>query len=139
MLPALSNYPSGFGQGVSIRGVPIVNSHAGKVFWVDSNGGSNGNKGTFDRPFSTIAYAVDQCRANKGDVIYVKAGHSESISTADIDVDVNGVSIVGLGAGSSRPTILFTGTTDTTTFDISSNNVLLHNFQIGRASCRERV
>ena len=128
MLPSLSNYPKGFGGGVTIRGVPVVNSHAGKVFWVDSNASTPGPRATYDRPVQTLAAALDLCTANKGDIIYVKAGHSESISTADIDIDVAGVAIVGLGAGSSRPTILFTGTTDTTTVDISENNVLLHNF-----------
>lgn len=123
----ISNYPNGFANGVNIRGVPLLNTYGGKVFWVDSGAGSNGNKGTFDRPFSTIDYAIGQCTADNGDIIMVKPGHSEAISTADIDADVNGISIIGLGAGSNRPTITYTGTTDTTTFDISANNILVHN------------
>jgi hypothetical protein len=122
-----SNYPGGFPNGVTIRGLPVLNAYAGKVFWVDSTAPTSG-KGTFDRPFLTLAEAFDLCTANNGDQIHVKAGHSESISTADIDFDVAGVSVIGYGAGSSRPTILYTGTTDTTTLDISANDVTLHNF-----------
>lgn len=124
---AISNYPGGFAGGLNVRGVPVLNTYGGNVFWVDSGAGSNGNKGTFDRPFATIDHAVGRCTANNGDIIMVKPGHSEAISTADIDVDIAGVSIVGLGAGDDRPTITYTGTTDTTTFDVSANNVLVHN------------
>jgi hypothetical protein len=124
----ISSYPKGFGAGVAIRGMPILNTYGGEVFWVDSGSGSNGNPGTFTQPFATIAYAVDRCTANAGDVIMVMPNHSESISTADIEIDVDGVSIIGLGNGDDRPTILYTGTTDTTTFDISSDGVYLENF-----------
>lgn len=126
-LPTHSNYPGGFPSGVAIRGLPVLNSYPGKIFWVDS-GASTAGKGTFERPFLTLAEAFDQCTANNGDQIHVKAGHSESISTADIDFDVAGVAVIGHGAGSSRPTILYTGTTDTTTLDISADDVTLHNF-----------
>lgn len=131
----MSNYPQGFANGVSLRGLPIPDTHTRKVLWVSNvttalpaghKSASDGNPGTFQAPFSTIGGALDQ--ASAGDIIFVKAGHSESISTADIDIDVDGVSIIGLGKGSKRPTILYTGTTDTTTFDISSNDVVLHNF-----------
>lgn len=124
---AISNYPGGFAGGLNVRGVPVLNTYGGNVFWVDSGTGSNGNKGTFDRPFATIDYAIGRCTANNGDIIMVKPGHSEAISTADIDADIAGVSIIGLGAGEDRPTITYTGTTDTTTFDVSANNVLVHN------------
>jgi hypothetical protein len=56
----LSNFPNGFAQGVSIRGVPIVQTHPGRVFWVSNastllanqRNGSDGNKGTFNDPVS---------------------------------------------------------------------------------------
>lgn len=102
----ISNFPSGFSNGVNLRGVPILNMHSGNVFWVDSNGGSDGNKGTFDRPFATIDYAIGRCTANNGDLIMVKAGHSED-PTASIALDVAGVAVHGLGWGADRPTITF--------------------------------
>lgn len=115
-MPA-SNFPNGFPQGIVIRGVPLTVSNPGKVFWVSNattiqpgqRGGSDGNKGTYDSPFGTIGYAVTQCTANRGDVIFVKPGHAETISTAAILVlNVAGVAVVGLGTGSNRPTLTFT-------------------------------
>ena len=59
----ISNYPNGFSQGVSILGMPVLNSYAGSVFWVNSNGGSDGNKGTRERAFGTLDYAIGKCTA----------------------------------------------------------------------------
>ena len=130
---ALSSYPNGFAQGVMIRGVPLMQTHPGKVFWVYNGttldqghrAGSNGNKGTFDAPFSTLDYAVGQCRANKGDVIFLKPGHSETLTATSVAVDVAGIAIVGLGQGSSRPT--FNATATASVFPVSAANVLVHN------------
>ena len=84
----ISNYGR-FREGVNIGGMPILNSYAGNVFWVDSGAGSNGNKGTFARPFATIDYAIGQCTANNGDLIMVMPGHTETVTAAaGIAVDV---------------------------------------------------
>jgi len=123
----ISHYPNGFSGGVSIRGVPIVTTNPGSVYWVDSNGGSNGHKGSVDQPFGTIDYAIGRCTASKGDIIFVKPGHTETISAAaGIACDVIGVAIVGLGRGSLRPTITL-DTATTATLTISAANVSLHN------------
>lgn len=112
-----SNYPKGFPGGITLRGVPITQTHPGKVFWVYNGSallpgqktGSDGNKGTFDAPFATIDYAIGNCLASRGDIIFVKPGHAETISTAAIIIaDVAGIAIVGLGGGSMRPTLTFT-------------------------------
>lgn len=111
-MPIISNYPNGFANGVTVRGVPLLNTYGGAVFWVHSGTGSDGNKGTFDRPFATIDTAIGACTANRGDVIMVKPGHAETITAAaGIALDVAGVSIVGLGNGSLRPTISFATST----------------------------
>lgn len=105
---ALTNFPN----GISSFGVPVLPSvqggaSSGSVFWVDS-GGNNGSKGTFARPFATLDEAFASCTANNGDIIYVKEGHAETISTAaGIAHDVAGVTVVGLGVGSARPTFTF--------------------------------
>lgn len=123
----VSNYPSGFADGVAIRGVPLTVSHPGKVFWVHSGTGSNGNKGTFDRPFSTIDFAVGRCTADKGDVIFVKPGHTETVTAAGgLDLDVAGIAIIGLGAGSLRPTINFT-TVVGADMDVDAANISVYN------------
>jgi len=118
---------SGFKDGVTIRGVPVVNVHSDEVFWVSSTSGSDGNKGSYAEPFATIDYAIGKCTASRGAIIFVKAGHAENLSTADFDLDVAGVSIVGLGTGRNRPVITYTGTTDTTKFDISAANCGVYN------------
>lgn len=118
----ISNYPGGFANGVTIRNVPLSVT-AGNVFWVDSNTGSNGNKGTFDRPFADIDYAIGRCTANHGDVIYVKPGHAESVSAASgIDMDVAGVTVVGIGEGDDRPTITL-DTAATATIELAAASV----------------
>ena len=132
----MSNYPGGFTDGVLIRGLPLVQTHPGKVFWVSNASaaqltghrtGSNGNQGTFNDPFSTLDYAFDQCTASRGDVIFVKPGHAETISTAAIlDFDKAGVAVIGLGTGSLRPTFTYT-TAITATIDVTAANISIQN------------
>lgn len=133
-MPA-SSYPRGFPQGVTIRGVPVTQAHPGKVFWVSNastlqvgqRGGSDGNKGTFDSPFGTLDYAIGQCTANRGDVIFIKPGHAETISSATaVAADVAGVAIIGLGTGSLRPTFTL-DTATTATIPVSAANVTFKN------------
>jgi hypothetical protein len=112
-----SNYPNGFTNGLTIRGLPVTMLHPGQVFWVSNStallpgqiGGSNSNAGTFDQPFSTIDYAIGRCTAGRGDLIMVKPGHAETLSAVGaLAADVAGVGIVGLGAGASAPTLTVT-------------------------------
>ena len=122
----ISSYPAGFQNGLMVREVPVEIPHPGKVFWVNNStvipsggiGGSNGNQGTYLKPFGTIDYAVGRCTANRGDVIYVMPGHVETIdSAADIAFDVAGITVIGLGRGSKMPKLNFTGTSGTVTVD----------------------
>lgn len=133
----ISNYPSGFLNGVVIRGIPLLQSHPGEVFWVNNStvlpkggiGGSNGNKGTYTQPFASIDYAIGRCTASRGDIIMVMPGHTESISSAGaIACDVAGVAIVGLGSGSLKPTLTW-DTADTATMTVSADNVTFHNLR----------
>ena len=129
-----SNFPGGF-NNVTIRGVPITQSHPGQVYWVSNAtptlpgqiGGSDGNPGTFNAPFSTLEFAITSCTANRGDIIFIKPGHAETISSATaLAFDVAGVAIVGLGAGTKRPTFTL-GTAATTTIAVSADNVSISN------------
>ena len=130
---ANSNYPHGFAHGVVIRGVPLAQTHPGKVFWVyngtallpNQKAGSDGNDGSFNAPFSTLDYAIGKCTANRGDIIFLKPGHSETLTSTSVAVDVAGIAIVGLGQGSNRPT--FNATATASKFAISAANVLVHN------------
>ena len=119
----ISNYPNGFQDGLTVKGVPVELPHPGKVFWVNNSGvlaangisGSDGNPGTYQKPFETIDYAIGRCKANRGDVIYVMPGHSETVNSAGfIALDVAGVSIIGLGKGDLRPLLTSNGSTAAT-------------------------
>ena len=131
----ISNYPNGFSNGVIIRGIPLTAAQPGNVYWVNGSsvladgavGGSNGNPGTYQKPFATIDYAIERCKASRGDTIMVMPGHTETVSAAgSIACDVAGVAIVGLGTGSLRPTISFT-TAATASITVSAANVTWKN------------
>lgn len=137
----MSQYPHGFASGLIVRNLPMYDVPPGKVFWVGNNSTKlegektaadtslNGKGGTFLQPFSTISYAISQCAADRGDIIYVRPGHSSTISAAaGIALNVAGVSIIGLGSGSKRPTINLTATASTMT--MSAANCSIHNLLI---------
>lgn len=129
----MSNYPKGFSNGVTIRGVPLNVAHPGRVYWVNNSsvlpeggvGGSDGNDGTYLRPFSTLDYAIGRCTAGRGDIIMVMPGHIEAVTATSIAMDVAGVAIVGLGEGDARPLFNFGATTSTIT--ISAANCSIKN------------
>ena len=131
-----SNYPAGF-NNVTLRGVPITQSHPGQVFWVGNSatsvlpghvGASDNNPGTFAAPFSTISYAVNTAAtASRGDIVFVKPGHAETITTAtDMVLATAGVAVIGLGSGSMRPTITVS-TANTATLAVTAANIALQN------------
>lgn len=94
-----SSYAAGFRDPVLLKEVPIIDTVCGNVFWVDSVNGGDGNSGKFQSPLATLDAAINQC--SPGDRIYLKPGHSESISTAGgITCDVAGIQIIGTGNGS---------------------------------------
>ena len=103
----IARYPKGFNRGVSIREVPIINTHSkNPAWWVDSNG-SPSQEGTYARPFLTVDAAINACAA--GDLILIKENHAETLTTSNtVTMDVAGVSIVGYGYGQRRPRFTFT-------------------------------
>lgn len=101
----------------------------GNVFYVDSVRGSNGNVGTDPNlPLATLAQAQASATASNGDIVVVKPSHAETISAAGgIALSKAGVSYVGVGNNSYRPTLTF-GTATTATMTISGANTILDNF-----------
>ena len=128
----ITNFPN----GLSSWGVPVLpNVSSGifadsNVYWVDSTDSQNADGaggGTAEQPFATIDFAVGQCTANNGDLILVKPGHTETVSAAaGLDFDVAGITIIGIGTGSDRPTVDFT-TAATADIDIDAANVTIVN------------
>ena len=101
----------------------------GKRFYVDSVTGTNAAGGGLnpDQPLATIDYAIGLCTANKGDIIYVMPGHTETLTAAGgVTCDVAGIAIIGLGWRSSRPLIQF-GTSTAATFLINEASVHVEN------------
>jgi hypothetical protein len=122
----LTNFPN----GVSSFGVPVLGGTTGKIFFVHATTGSDGNKGTSpSKPLATINAAVEKCTANQGDIIYLMPGHVEDLAdtttTGAIDLDVAGISLIGLGSGSLQPRIDFNHADSD--FFVGADNVTIEN------------
>lgn len=103
----------------------------GSIFWVGSGVTGASDSDGYGRnpgaPFATIDYAVGKCTANAGDVILVLPGHAETVSAAGgLDLDIAGITIIGLGNGTLRPTITL-DTADTADVDIDAANITIEN------------
>lgn len=139
----LTNFPGGFAGGLTLRGMPILQTQPGRVFWLyngtvleqgeaagsDQGGVGNTVRGTFQRPFATLSFAISQCTPSKGDIIMVKSGHSENISSATaLRLSVSDVAIIGLGGGTNRPRFVL-DTANTSTINMTANNLSIQNCQ----------
>lgn len=130
---------SSFPGGVSSYGIPqlgtdgLVPTSTGAVYFVDSNASnaSDGNYGSLKEPMATLDGAVNRASgngdANKGAVIILMPNHAETISAAaGADLDVAGITVVGLGTGADRPTITFSTSTGAD-IDIDAANITVRN------------
>lgn len=125
----LTNHP----HGVSSFGMPVIGSGevmtTGNVFFVQSTHvrASNDNAATDPQnPAATAAGGIAKCTANNGDFVFVMPGHAEDLTTTtSLDVDVAGITVMGLGTGNSRP--VFSTTTTTGEMRITASNVRWSN------------
>ena len=131
---SITNFPQGFANGLSVRGMPLLQMQPGQVFFVSNStalspqerAGSDGNRGTYLSPFATLNYAISQCVAGRGDIIFVGPGHTETVATAAaINMNMAGVAVVGLGAGASRPTFSFSAAAST--IAVAANDMSIQN------------
>lgn len=128
MANTVSNFPNGFPNGVSLNGIPVLNTYPGNVYWVNSETGSDlASLGTRQAPFASLQFAIDQCVSERGDLIIVAGQHRENITAANsIAVDKNGVSIIGLTGGDlNKPVFRYTETA--ATFTVSASGVSISN------------
>jgi hypothetical protein len=127
----LTNFPNGitsFGIPQIGTGIPVT---GGNYFFVDSGstGSATGaNVGTWDNPYTTLGAAYTAATSANEDVIICKAGHAETISAATGLVMAKvGITVVGLGKGTSRPTFTLSGTAATCTMNVTGADQTFHN------------
>lgn len=105
----------------------------GNRFFVDSGNTVNGKDVAGgglnpDVPFVTLDYAIGQCTANNGDIIYLMPGHAETLTAAGgVTCDIAGIKIIGLGEGSDRPTLTFSSTDNTASVLITAASTTIKN------------
>ena len=111
-----------------------IGTHPADVWFVDSTNVLYGRNAVGyghnpDKPFLTLDYAVGQCTANAGDVIYCLPGHAETVTAAGgLDLDVAGITIIGLGTGTLIPTVTLT-TANTADVDVDAHNITVRNIR----------
>lgn len=103
----------------------------GSRWFVDSGAGTDsaGFGRSPDTPFATLDYAVGQCTASNGDIIYLMPGHAETVATAAaVDLDVAGITIIGLGKGDARP--VFSLSASASTIEVNADDIHIENIII---------
>lgn len=120
---ALTGYP---GMLANV-GAPYLNVSPlltpGEVFFVNSVRGKAGSDGRDSiRPFATLMQAYAKCRANRGDLVVLLPGHTETITgAAGWALGTAGVTILAMGHGSNRPTVTL-GTAVGASIDVTAAN-----------------
>lgn len=120
-----------FGDGVyQFGGVPTLSGGlpivAGNVYWVSSVLGSSANDGTRERPFNTLARALDFSTVN--DCIVLMPAHAETLnSTLVFNIDQAGTIVWGLGEYDYRPLYTVSGSGNHAI--IAAANCRVHNIR----------
>lgn len=136
--------PTRFPHGLSANGLAVLPgagggdssggslpTTTGTIFWVSSVDGSDSNSGLAPtEALATVAAANALCTASKGDVIALKEGHTETLTTAVIIKA--GVSVIGLGEGTLQAQFTVNAAIDG--FDLTSGNVVLENIYFNEAT-----
>ena len=106
-------------------------SQSGNEYHVDSglSSASDNNTGLdWETALATIDGAVGKCTADNGDTIWVAPGHTETFDASDeADIDVAGVSVIGLGTGELRPLLDYTNAAGEVV--IGADDVVFKNFR----------
>ena len=109
----------------------------GDVYFVDS--GATETSDTADgvhglswtHPFATIDFAISQCTASQGDIIYVAPNHAETVGAAGgITLDIAGISVIGMGEGDERALITVGAAADANCdVLVSAANIVVENLR----------
>lgn len=94
----------------NLSAIPELLKLNANVFFVDNEAtnaldAADGRHGqTPDQPFATYDYAISQCTAGQDNVIVILPYSTERYTGAgSVDVDVSGITTIGLGYGPARP------------------------------------
>lgn len=124
---------------INLNGVFTKLPYPGKVFWVNNSSiipdeGAGGfdtkGGGTYLRPFKTIDFAIGQCLADRGDVIYAMPGHVETVDTDHVIFDVAGVSCIGLGSGENQARFKMANLTKSVQINSADVTISNMNFRV---------
>lgn len=77
---------------------------------------------------STLALAMAACVSDRGDVIVLAKGFTLAVTSTNVAIDKSGVTIVGLGSGSLKPTFTFGATNSR--FNVSAANCTFKNLRL---------
>ena len=99
----------------------------GRIFYVDSGTPGAGDGRSWGTAVATLDAGVNLCTVSaRGDTIYVAAGHTETVASDFADLDVAGITVIGLGEGKSRPYFDYTTGTGSSMI-INADNVTVRN------------
>lgn len=119
-----------FEGDITINGSLLGLDENRTVYYVSSVTGADsvGNYGTtWKKPFATVEYATNQCTG--GEAIVLLHNHAETIAAADgWDLDVAGVTVIGLGDGAYMPEFTFSATESEIV--IGAANVTIENVRL---------
>jgi hypothetical protein len=115
--------------GVDLGSVMVMPT-GGNIVYLRSTGPADYDPPALSgRIVSTLASALGQCRANKGDTVIVLPGHSESVTAGTaLSALVAGTNIIGFGRGSDMPTFRWTNTAGQWALDDA--NVLIRGLRL---------
>lgn len=122
-------------------GVPVPFAFTGNHWFVKPSTGSDGNSGkTINRPFKTLAKALDKATANNNDVVYLISESNTASATTDyqsetLDWNKDLVHLIGVCAPSAvsqraRIAQLSTATGLTSLVTVSANGCTIKNLSI---------
>jgi hypothetical protein len=113
-------------KGVDARIGVMTNT---TCYYVNSNVLTEGDGSSWNNAKDTLNEAIDLCE-DGNEVIYVAAGHTETMGAAadEVDVDVDGVVIYGIGQGLEMPLFDYTASI-TGAFAVGADNVTFYNIR----------
>ena len=119
--------PVGSDQGAVIDALGLLGISTGRVVYCDSGEGTGIENGqSWETATDTLDEAINLCLSNRGDVILVAPGHTETFTAQDADLDVIGLTVIGLGSGTDTPTIVYNHAN--AELAIGADNVTIKNF-----------